>query len=124
MTETPKARGRRAGGRPRSANPRTERISVPVTPDEKARVATLARGAGLATYVRAAALGRQFKAPRQIPELNREAWRDLAPLAANLNQLAHSKNLGGQIDADRLAELLHQVRQLLHQVRGDLIGRG
>lgn len=82
----------------------------------------MAQGAGLATYARAAALGRQFKAPRQIPELNQVAWRELAPLASNLNQLAHTRNAGGQIDADQLAQVLHQVRQLLADLRADLIG--
>jgi hypothetical protein len=63
-------------------------------------------------YLRAAALHRL---PPTIPEINREAWVDLARAAANLNQIAHRLNAGDAI-------LSADIRVMLEAFRRDLIG--
>jgi hypothetical protein len=73
-------------------------------------------------YLRAAAFG---KLPPSIPEVNRQAWSELARTASNLNQLARHLNMGQRDDlglglglSDQIAECL----RLLSQVRRGLIG--
>lgn len=61
-------------------------------------------------WLRRAALG---KLPRIVPEINREAWAELARTAANLNQYQRAVNQG-QVPAAPfdLVELRAQVQQL------------
>lgn len=51
--------------------------------------------------------------PVVIPELNRDAWSALSRSAANLNQIAHSVNLGNEIEIDRIRSELEQFRTSL-----------
>lgn len=64
-------------------------------------------------YLRAAAFQ---QLPRPIPEINRQAWGELARLSANLNQLTRHAN------AAPLALDLEATRQALADLRRKLIG--
>jgi hypothetical protein len=80
------------GPEPRPENElRTVRLSVFMTQTEASEIE---RRAGLVkmrtpAYLREAGLDRL---PPTVPELNREAWRDLSRAAANLNQIAQRLN--------------------------------
>lgn len=49
----------------------------------------------LAAYIRAAAFG---ALPARVPEVNMAVWIELAPVVANLNQIAHKLNKGMVLD--------------------------
>lgn len=53
--------------------------------------------------------------PPVVPELNREAWIELARAAANLNQIATNLNYGELVD-------IQFIRDELAKFRNDLIG--
>ena len=53
------------------------------------------------------------RAPVQIPEPNRQAWRELSRVASNLNQLAHRANLGLPLDFQEVDWLLKDLRRTL-----------
>ena len=63
-------------------------------------------------YVRQALLG---KTPAIIPEINRQAYSELARSASNLNQIARHLNSGGQAD-------VHEIVMALIEFRSKLIG--
>ena len=59
---------------------------------ERIRAKASAAGLPMSTFVRRSALGQSIRpAPSSV---SLERWRELAPLAANLNQIAHACNLG------------------------------
>lgn len=58
--------------------------------------------------------------PPIIPELNREAWAELARAASNLNQLAKAYNEGDALDPDNLREHLAAFRDALIGAGGGL----
>lgn len=70
-------------------------------------------------YLREAALNRL---PPVVPEINRDAWLDLARTAGNLNQLARRLHAGQGAPAGELERTLAECRQLLVEVRDGLIG--
>ena len=94
---------------------RKHRIGVRVSPVEfaelkaKAKVLAIKPGA----YLRMSALDRRLPSP-PVPAANRELYSELARLAANLNQLAHSTNAGNTIivDDDLLTDTFAELRQL------------
>lgn len=97
---------------------RSHRVSVYLSVAERTKLARLSGGnRQIAAYLRDAGLDR---IPPQIPLLNREAWIELARLAANFNQLAHRANEGKSVCVD--SELLELVSNLLSEVRRNLIG--
>jgi len=57
------------------------------------------QGIPLSALVRAALLGR---AVHRVPELNQQAWVQLAAASANLNQLVHRLNSAHQMGGDSL----------------------
>ncbi|MDT7953054.1 MAG: mobilization protein [Acetobacteraceae bacterium] len=118
--DTARRRGR--GGRPRKAaeDKRTATISVRLTPDERVRLTAWAGPAGLAEYLRRAGLGRRARG-RIVPELNREAWTELARALSNLNQLAHASNAGRTLGPE-LAPLIESVRDQVAALRLSLLG--
>ena len=61
-------------------------------------------------YLRVAALKR---IPRSIPEINRQAWSELARAAANLNQIARHINAGDALSLDEVSDALHKFRLAL-----------
>lgn len=82
--------------------------------DEWRKQYGMTRGA----YVRRVVLERL---PPSVPAINREAWRELARAAANLNQLARYLNEGGRLDVGVvLSELAEFRRRLIGvQYEGD-----
>lgn len=71
---------------------------------------------GLARYIRDTVLG---TLPPSIPAINRQAWADLARVAANLNQ---SVKLAHTADSDALADAAADVLQQVQALRQALIG--
>ncbi|MBS0014244.1 MAG: hypothetical protein KFF46_09765 [Desulfobacterales bacterium] len=72
-------------------------------------------------WLRTKALKR--KLPRQIPELNREAWTTLSTAVSNVNQLSKSINQGtrSELAAADLADLIAQIQAVrLQLLRGDV----
>ncbi len=51
--------------------------------------------------------------PASIPQLNAEAWVELARASANLNQLARHLNSGGAADAETIRLQLEEFRSAL-----------
>lgn len=65
-------------------------------------------------WLRMAALDRL---PPTVPEINREAWTDLARAAGNLNQITRHLNEGGTADAEAIRAELAAFRAMLIGVR-------
>lgn len=85
---------------------------------ERIRSNASAAGLPMSTFVRRSALGQSIRpAPSSV---SLERWRELAPLAANLNQIAHACHLGlAPPDvAPTVAALAEQVRQLRLELLG------
>lgn len=104
------------GGRPRLTDPRQPR-GIRFSSAEWAAIADRAAAAGRDphAFVRDAALGRRLAPPPSAA--NREQWLRLAPLAANLSQLAGAVNTGrvatiGDGTRDLLAAATAEVRAL------------
>lgn len=74
----------------------------------------------LSRYIRELAFDRH---PPVVPEINRQAWANLARLAGNINQISHAINAGNIIQANAgVIELLVQIRGEIATLRRDLIG--
>lgn len=99
---------------------RTVRVNVYLHPDEAALLdrARNRVGLGRSAYMRLASLDRL---PPTIPELNRDAWLELARLAANFNQHQRAIN-EGRIDSSVPAEDIAELRDMVDALRRDLIG--
>lgn len=69
------------------------------------------------TFLRNLFLGK--REPRQIPEVNRESYAESARWAANLNQLARSVNVGGEVDMAELQRVLGGFRLSLLGLAGE-----
>lgn len=86
-------------------------VTCRLTDEEKAKVDQLRGAITRGEWLRRTALGRP---PRMVPELNRQAWLELARLAGNLNQLAQAVNQGRkdlpQVDFEALRALTQQLR--------------
>lgn len=67
-------------------------------------------------YIRRAALDAP---PRVVPEVNREAWAELARMSANLNQFMRHLNAGQKPTA---TVRLQELRDAVDALRADLIG--
>jgi hypothetical protein len=61
-------------------------------------------------WLRMAALDRL---PPTVPEINREAWTDLARAAGNLNQITRHLNEGGTADTEAIRAELAAFRAML-----------
>ena len=72
-------------------------------------------------YLRNAALNRL---PVVVPEINREAWLELSKAAANLNQIAHHLNTGGDPDFAAASAALADFRCRLIGANGGLNDEG
>lgn len=108
--------GKARGGRPRLTDPREPR-GIRFSLAEWAAIADRAAAAGRDphAFVREAALGRRLSPPPSAA--SREQWLQLAPLAANLSQLAAAVNAGrltaiGDGTRDLLAATAAEVRAL------------
>jgi len=104
---------------------RTVCISSYVTPSEN--IALMAAAKRLhqrkGELLRRAYFGHQ--APIIVPEVNETKWRELAPLAANLNQITTKMNTNLQnpdrADGD-LRPILGELKELVIRLRADLRG--
>jgi hypothetical protein len=56
--------------------------------------------------------------PRIVPEVNRDAYRQLVGVAGNLNQVARRLNAGGQLAEGELSAVLVAVRAAARGVQG------
>lgn len=123
MTENPNPTPpRRRGGRPKAA-PEARRgaaLGVRLTDAERAEVEARAASAGVtpAQWLRIAGLSRRAP-PSPVPAVNRDAYAELARLAANLNQLTRLANEGRVIAP---GDLLDQVAAEVAQLRLALLG--
>lgn len=75
-------------------------------------------GLPLAQWMRQVALSRVAPRPR-VPEVNREAYADLARLAGNINQLVKITHRG---QTNLPIELLYVLQEAINNVRLGLIG--
>ena len=104
---------RRRGPAPiAAADRRTHRVSVYLSAAELAALDDLRGGVGRGRYLRNAALSTP---PPQIPAINIEAWRSLAPVVSNLNQIAARLNVEVNVPAE-------EVRTELQNLRAAMIG--
>ena len=104
---------RRRGPAPiAAADRRVHRVSVYLSDAEVAALDDLRGGISRGRYLRTASLDTP---PPQIPSVNIEAWRSLAPVASNLNQIASRLN----VEADVSVE---EVRTQLQKLRAGMIG--
>ena len=111
---------RRRGPTPKSSDElRHHSVSCRLTDAELVKLDGLRGSVRRGEWLRLAAFG---KAPRPVPSLNIEAWRELARTASNLNQLAHSSNADEEVDGVELADVLSSLRTELNQIRLMLIG--
>lgn len=115
--QLPRRRGR---GRPAvsAEKQRKHAVTCRLTDDESERVDAARGGMTRGEYIRRAAL----KAPpRVVPEINREAWLDLARATGNLNQLIANMNRGGSGPSDA-KRVVTDVRDSVARLRLMLIG--
>jgi len=61
-------------------------------------------------YVRQVLLG---KPPKQVPEVNRQAYAETARWASALNQIARKLNMGEDVDITEIRRVLNAFRQKL-----------
>ena len=110
---------KKKGGRPPSATPRNQQMTVSLTGLEKLAVVRRAEKAGLnlSDYGRQMVLSGQAQA-RLTPEEN-ATLNQVARLGNNLNQIAHKANTDGirsiAIEASRI---LQQLEHLLNRPTG------
>ena len=110
------------GPAPRPANElRGKKVSVHFTTDELKVVDTLRGGRSRGRYIRDAVLK---DLPPSVPELNREAWLELSKAAANLNQIAHHLNTGGDPDFAAASAALADFRCRLIGANGGWSNEG
>ncbi|MEP7452166.1 hypothetical protein [Phyllobacterium sp. SB3] len=114
---------KRRGGRPLvpDAERRRRSASIRFSPAESLDLAVAAGAAGLtlSAYLRARVLGHQVRGP--VPELNRNAYSELARTTANLNQIAAHLNGGGAY-SDDLRRLLESAARETRGLRLALLG--
>ena len=115
---SPRPRAKR-GRKPKSApDKRQHLVACRLTDAEQAQ---LERGRGelsAGEWLRTLALARRL--PRAIPEINHEAYRELARAASNLNQLARRANAADRLEITALAETLAAFRAALVGVGSEL----
>lgn len=100
-----------------------ERFDLYLSPVEIEQVRANAAAARLpmSTFVRRLALGQNIEVPPAAADLAR--WRELAPLANNLNQIARACNGGGRVEGidpatiDAVAEQVRLLRLELLDLR-------
>lgn len=115
----PKQPGR--AGRPKLADEHTrvKHFGFRCTEAEANRLTELAASRGLppGTLARIAALKQPMPAA-VVPEINRQAWSELARAVGNLNQIAYRANLGEPVtvDSDLLVSLREDVQALRRQL--------
>ncbi|WP_155992303.1 plasmid mobilization protein [Fodinicurvata fenggangensis] len=106
--------------------PRKKRIGIRLTDDEHAHIFARAGAMHVSEFIRAQALGRRPRLPRQIPAINQAAWSDLARCLGNLNQITRAVNRG-EVPADSetgktLLRRIDEINAHVRDLRNHLIG--
>lgn len=116
---------------PRRASPRKDGVTrsklVPMkmTPEEKDRLKLLAQqcGLSLSEYSSSVILGKPIPSP-VVPEANREIYKELARIGANLNQLTkavNSKvNVGGAC-GEAYSDLFGEAQLLVRRLQAEVV---
>lgn len=115
---------KRAGGRPTVPEAEQRKpLSIRLSDSERkaAQAAATAAGMSLSAYMRELVNGKRVQAV--VPEVNRQAYADLARLAGNLNQLTARLNAGGDA-GDELPRLLRDTAESVRRLRLELMGIG
>ena len=119
-TELPNLPRKRRGPKPLALDEvRVHTVSVRLNPGELAdldsarALVKMQRG----EYLRAASRG---VLPPTIPQINREAWSNLARVVGNLNQYQTKINEG--LATSHSPEVIEELRDLVQKLRLDLIG--
>lgn len=86
-------------------------VSVRLSPQENAELDRRRGAQQKGRFIRNLFLGRPE--PKQIPEINRKAYIELARAAANLNQIARALNRGDQIIMEDLIRELQEFRRAM-----------
>jgi hypothetical protein len=97
--------------------------TIRVTPDEADELAAHAKRAHISVseLLRRRSLGQPLP-PAAAPELNVQAYGQLARLAANLNQSMKHANQLGVLDRHHFVTLVSDCREQVQSLRADLIG--
>ncbi len=118
--ELPKLPRRKRGPKPLAvADLRVHTVSVRLNSSELAdldsarKLVKMQRG----EYLRAASRG---VLPPTIPAINREAWANLARVAANLNQFQHQINAG--LASGHPPKVIKELADLVQKLRAELLG--
>lgn len=101
-------------GRPKSDAPRTHRIGCGMNDAELEKLDRLRGGVSRGEYLRRAALD---KAPRTIPEINRQTHADLGRALGNLATVATAMRGGEYIELQEVEKLVREVRNFLIGVK-------
>lgn len=107
------------GPKPKDADElRTVCVACRLTADEAAELAQgKPPGMSRGEWLRHRALSRRL--PRPIPEVNREAWRDLSRVAGNLATIATAMRAGEYIETDDIKKHVAELRNRLIGVEND-----
>lgn len=118
----PLRKSRGSGGRPKidDIKVRKQTIGVRVNGTEMDTLQRKANSVGLplSQWLRLVALSRYIPRPL-VPEINREAYAELAKLAANLNQLTRATHEGRAVVPFSLLKATHDI---LKKLRLALLG--
>jgi len=110
-------------GRPRLTDEKRRSITLPIrlNSDELAVIEAKAKEAGISpsAWMRLAAQERNPPPRRVLPELNREAWKELAQVSRNLSDAMWKFEAG---DESNLGAVVEQMRRELAVVRNQLVG--
>lgn len=99
-----------------------DRLISLAVPGDPSKLSDLGIRRHVAAHMRKAALG---ELPSSVPAINREAWAELARVAANLNQYQRAINegrAGGPIDLSDLRASVDALRNELLGVRRESKG--
>lgn len=100
---------------------RVVRLTAGFTTTELQKIEARANAAGVevSELIRHLVLNQQINS---VPQVNRQAYAELARLAGNLNQLAHHLNAGSVAGAADLAGPLDATLNAVQQLRAELLG--
>jgi uncharacterized protein (DUF1778 family) len=106
------------------AAPRDKVITMRVTSAERDAIKNAAAEAdrSVSDFARRAMLEANVSRRTRVPDVNRDAWRELAPALGNLNQLAWAANRFRNAISESGLELksLRHITQLMRDVRSDV----
>lgn len=114
MTQSTRRRGRKPIP---EAEQRRHPVTCRLTDAERDHVDASRGSVTRGEFIRRAALS---AAPRVVPEVNREAWVELARLSSNLNQLV--RHLNERRPGATPPAQLDKLRAAVVRLRADLIG--